>query len=170
MTEFTLEKWDMKYAEDVAFHANNFNVAKNLRNVFPYPYKLSDAEEYIRICMENDEINQCTRAIVVDGHAVGSIGFFLQDDVYEKNAEIGYWLGEAFWKQGIMSRAVKELCDYGFSHYDIVRIYAEPYAYNQGSRRCLEKAGFQLEGILKKNVYKNGEFFDSCIYGLVKEG
>lgn len=170
MTKFTLEKWGMKYAEDIAFHANNPRVAKNLRNAFPNPYTLADAEWYINDCIEKGDEKQCTRAIVVDGHAVGSIGFFLQGDVYEKNAEIGYWLGEACWKQGIMSRAVKELCDYGFAHYDIVRIYAEPFDYNQGSRRCLEKAGFQLEGILRKNAYKNGEFFDSCVYGLLKEG
>lgn len=45
---------------------------------------------------------QCTRAVVVNGEAVGSIGIFLKDDVYCKSSEIGYWLGEPF--------GAKELC------------------------------------------------------------
>ena len=56
-----------------------------------------------------------------------------------------------------------------FSRFDIARIYAEPFAANIGSRRVLEKAGFQLEGLLRNSVYKNGVLQDSCIYALLKE-
>jgi len=85
-----------------------------------------------------------------------------------KNAEIAYWLGEPFWDRGIMSEAIKQLCRTAFEQYDISRIFAEPYAQNIGSRKALEKAGFVLEGIMKKGVYKNGSFFDYCMYALVK--
>ena len=168
MTEFTLQKWDLKYADDVVKNANNPAVAANLRNAFPCPYTYEAAVGYIKFCSENDEEKQCTRAIVVDGHAVGSIGFFIQDDVYEKNAEVGYWLGENYWRQGIMSEALKRICAFGFENYDIERIYAEPFADNKGSRGVLEKAGFTLEGELRRNVLKNGVFHNSCIYGLLK--
>ena len=67
-----------------------------------------------------------------------------------------------------MSEAIKQLCRTAFEQYDIVRIFAEPYAQNIGSRKALEKAGFVLEGIMKKGVYKNGNFFDYCMYALVK--
>jgi [ribosomal protein S5]-alanine N-acetyltransferase len=87
---------------------------------------------------------------------------------YCKSAELSYWLGEPFWGRGVISKAIKEICETAFSQYDIVRIFAEPYAYNTGSRKALEKAGFILEGVLKKNVYKNGEFYDSCVYALFK--
>ncbi|MDY0130935.1 MAG: GNAT family protein, partial [Methanosarcina vacuolata] len=76
--------------------------------------------------------------------------------------------GEPFWGRGIMSEAIKQLCRAAFEQYDIVRIFAEPYAQNIGSRKALEKAGFVLEGIMKKGVYKNSSFFDYCIYALVK--
>ena len=52
---------------------------------------------------------------------------------------------------------------------DIVRIHAEAFARNAASRRVLEKAGFALEGTLRRSVYKNGEMLDSCIYALVRE-
>ena len=168
MTEFTLEKWDLKYADDVVKNADNPAVASNLRNVFPCPYTCEDAVGYIKFCSGNNETKQCTRAIVINGHAVGSIGFFIQHDVYEKNAEVGYWLGEDYWKQGIMSEALKRICAFGFDNYDIERIYAEPFADNKGSRGVLEKAGFILEGELRRNVLKNGVFHNSCIYGHLK--
>jgi len=140
-----------------------------LRNVFPFPYTYEHAEWYVKKCIEKGEVNQLCRAIVVNGEAVGSIGVFVREDVYCKTAEVGYWLGEPFWNNGLMSEAVKQLCDEAFKTFDIIRIFAEPFAYNIGSRRTLEKAGFVLEGIMKKSVYKRGEIFDSCMYALIKE-
>ncbi|AKB32359.1 Ribosomal-protein-L7p-serine acetyltransferase [Methanosarcina siciliae HI350] len=99
---------------------------------------------------------------------MGCIAIFSKNDVYCKSAEIAYWLGEPLWGRGIMSRAIKELCKTAFEQYDTVRIFAEPYAHNIGSRKALEKAGFVLEGTMKKSVYKNGRLFDSCMYALVK--
>ena len=68
-----------------------------------------------------------------------------------------------------MTEAIKQICEIVFEKYDIVRIFAEPYANNMESRRVLEKAGFQLEGILRKSVYKNGQLMDSCMYSLIKD-
>lgn len=107
-------------------------------------------------------------AIVVDGHAVGSIGIFCGSDVYEKSGELGYWLAEEYWGQGIMTEAVKRICREAFEKFDIVRIYAEPYAYNIGSRSVLEKAGFSLEGTMKRAVCKWEKIYDCCIYALLK--
>lgn len=167
--KFELRKWNLEDSQDVAHYANNKKIAANLRNVFPYPYTLADAEGYIRSCVENSEERQICRAIVVDGHVAGSVGIFCGTDVYEKSAELGYWLAEEFWGNGIMTEAVKQLCQEAFAKFDIIRIYAEPFAYNTGSRRVLEKAGFSLEGIMKKGVFKNGQIQDYCMYALLKD-
>ncbi len=167
--EFELRKWNLADSQDVAHYANNKKIAANLRNVFPYPYTLADAEGYIRSCVENSEERQICRAIVVNGRAAGSVGIFCGTDVYEKSAELGYWLAEEFWGNGIMTGAVKQLCQEAFDKFDIIRIYAEPFAYNIGSRRVLEKAGFSLEGIMKKGVFKNGQIQDYCMYALLKD-
>lgn len=167
--EFELRKWNLADSQDIAHYANNKKIAANLRNVFPYPYTLADAEGYIRSCVENSEERQICRAIVVNGRAAGSVGIFCGTDVYEKSAELGYWLAEEFWGNGIMAEAVKQLCQEAFDRFDIIRIYAEPFAYNTGSRRVLEKAGFSLEGIMKKGAYKNGQIHDYCMYALLKD-
>lgn len=165
---FELQKWKLEYIADVAWYADNEKIAANLRNVFPYPYTRQDAENYVRSCAENTEERQLCRAIVAEGHAIGSIGVFCGSDVYEKSAELGYWLAEDFWGKGIMTEAVRRICREAFAAFDIVRIYAEPFAHNAGSRGVLEKAGFTLEGIMRKGVFKNGELCDYCMYSLLK--
>ncbi len=119
--------------------------------------------------MENHEEKSICRAIVVNGHAVGSIGIFCGTDVYEKSGELGYWLAEEFWNKGIMTRAVRRISKEAFEKFDIMRIFAEPYADNAGSRKVLEKAGFGLEGVMRNGVYKNGQVRDYCMYALLKE-
>ena len=166
--EFKLENWKEEHIKDVAECANNINIANNLRNVFPFPYTYEDAEGYIKSCIENEGNNQLCRAIVIGGKAVGSVGIFVKDDVYSKSAELGYWLAEEYWRKGIMSSAVAQICKQAFERFDICRIFAEPFSCNKGSRGVLEKNGFVLEGIMKNGVYKNGKLLDYCMYALLK--
>ncbi len=161
-----LRPWTMADAPMLQIYANNPQIAANLRDGFPHPYNLEDAKAFIAAAAQGKD--QYIAAIEVDGKAVGSIGIFLKGDIYRKSVEIGYWLAEPFWGQGIMSEAVRQIVAYAFAHYDIVRVYAEPFAHNAASRRVLEKSGFVLEGILQKNAIKNGQLIDSCIYGLVR--
>jgi ribosomal-protein-alanine N-acetyltransferase len=167
--DFLLRRWNEEDVESLAKYADNLAIAQNLRNIFPSPYTEEDALWYINDILNKGEERQCLRAIEINGEAVGNIGVFLMDDVYCKSAELGYWLGEPFWGHGIMSRAIHELCSYTFDHYEIIRIFAKPFAHNIASRRALEKSDFELEGILRKSVYKNGKIYDSCIYALTRK-
>lgn len=165
---FTLRRWQENDVESVAKYANNKKIADNLRNVFPYPYTQEDACGYIMAMIAAGDSRQYACAIDVDGDAVGSIGVFLEDDIYCKNAELGYWLAEPYWGRGIMSEAIVRITNEAFNRYDIFRIHAEPFAHNIGSRRALEKAGFVLEGTFKKRIFKNSMVFDSCMYGITR--
>ena len=167
--DFILRPWKMEDVDDVLRYANNDKIARNLRNVFPYPYIRTDAENFVNSCLEADETRQLFRAIEADGHAVGSVALCLGSDVYCMTAELGYWLAEEFWGRGIMTQAVRLICREGFSRWDIQRIYAEPFAHNAGSRRVLEKAGFSLEGVMRRGVYKRGQVCDHCMYALLRE-
>lgn len=104
----------------------------------------------------------------MDGKAVGSIGVFVMDDVYEKSAELGYWLAEEYWGKGIMTEAVKNICREAYDKFDIVRIFAEPFEHNKASRKVLEKAGFTCEGIMRDGVFKNGKVYSYYMYSLLK--
>ena len=160
--DFILRTWHKSDIDSVAKYANNKKIADNLRNAFPWPYTYEDARGYVTSCIEAGETRQCTRAIDVDGEAVGSIGIFLEEDVYCKNAEIGYWLAEPFWGRGIMSAAIRQLTEDAFEHYDLARIHAEPFAHNQGSRRALEKAATHWRGSLKTASLKILKFLTAA--------
>lgn len=167
--EFLLRPWRMEDAADVARFADNPRVAANLRDVFPHPYGLEDAESFLRSCLRQEGQGQIARAIEVAGRAAGSVALFIGQDVYRRSAELGYWLAEDYWGRGIMTRAVIQLCREGFSAFELDRIYAEPFAANAGSRRVLEKAGFVCEGIMRSAVFKNGKTQDYCMYALLRE-
>jgi RimJ/RimL family protein N-acetyltransferase len=158
-------KWKPGDEDSLTKNANNYKIWKNVRNRMPYPYTLSDAINWIG---QNQYLDPVTHfAIVVDGKAVGAVGFEMKEDIYSKNAEVGYWLGEEYWGNGISTKALEWIVKYIFSQTDIHRIYASVFIDNLASRRVLEKAGFILEAVHKQAVFKEGKFMDECIYSLI---
>jgi ribosomal-protein-alanine N-acetyltransferase len=113
---------------------------------------------------------ETTFAIATATEAIGCIGLRLGSDIHRKTAELGYWLGEPFWDQGIMSEGVAGFTRNAFETYDLTRIYAEPFASSRASARVLEKAGFNCEGQLFANVIKDGRIQDSLLYARLREG
>ncbi len=124
--------------------------------------------EYITAMLSADENETFAFAITIDDKVIGSIGAFRQGNIHRRTAELGYYLAEDNWGKGIMTQAVKQICNYVFDKSDVIRIYAEPFAYNTASCRVLEKAGFQYEGTLRKNAVKNGRVVDMKMYALLK--
>jgi ribosomal-protein-alanine N-acetyltransferase len=162
-----LRSWDKSDAQRLATIAGNKKIYDNLRDAFPHPYTVSDAEKFI-VAAQQDDTPALLLAIELNGLVVGSIGASFKDDVYRLNAEIGYFVAEEYWGLGVATKALHALVPFLFKNYAITRIYAEPFAWNSASRRALEKAGFRLEAILKGNVIKNGVIGDSCIYAILK--
>lgn len=163
-----LRSWNKNDIIPLTKIADNPWVAMQLRDGFPNPYTTDDAEKWIDVVIEIPG-QQRFFCIEVEGDVAGSIGIVLKSDVYRLNAEIGYFLGEPYWGKGVMTECVKALIPYIFEHFNIRRIYAEPYARNIASRRVLEKLSFRCEAVFRKNVIKNGIMQDSCIYALLKE-
>ena len=164
---FLIREWRRGDEESLVRHANNPKVVRTLRDRFPHPYTRADADLWIAHASAEDPITNF--ALVVDGQAVGGIGFMRQDDVSRRSVEIGYWLGEAYWGRGIATAAVCALSDYIFASFDVCRIYASVFDTNGASIRVLEKAGFVCEGRQRRAVTKNGETLDSLMYARVKE-
>jgi RimJ/RimL family protein N-acetyltransferase len=148
-------------------HASNRKIWINLRDRFPHPYTLEDADAWIRLVADQDPPTQC--AIEVGGELAGGIGLTLQDDVHRRSAEMGYWLGEPFWGRGIMSEAVLAFTSYAFATFDLCRVYATVFEWNPASARILEKAGYVLEGRLRKSVIKDGRTIDQLLYACIRE-
>lgn len=165
----TIREWRLEDKNDLATMLNNKNILNNLRDGLPYPYTINDAEEYITAMLSADKTKTFAFAIVVNDIVVGSIGVFRCDNIHSLTAEMGYYIGEPYWGKGLGTSAVKQICKFIFEHTNIIRIFAEPFAYNIASCRVLEKAGFQLEGILHSNAVKNGNVIDMKMYASIKD-
>ena len=163
-----IRKWELSDAKDLATALSNKKVQDNLRDGLPYPYTEQDGKEFISAMLSADENETFAFAIMVDDKVVGSIGIFRQGNIHSQTAELGYYIAEEYWGKGIMTEVVKQICEYVFGDSDIIRIYAEPFAYNIASCRVLEKVGFQYEGTLRSNAVKNGRVIDMEMYSLLK--
>lgn len=163
-----IRKWKLSDAKDLAAALSNRKIQDNLRDGLPYPYTEQDGVDYISAMLSADENETFAFAITVDDKAVGSIGVFRQGNIHRQTGELGYYIAEEYWGKGIMTEAVIQTCEYVFEKSDIIRIYAEPFAYNGASCRVLEKAGFQYEGTLRSNAVKNGKVIDMKMYSLLK--
>jgi len=166
--DFILRPWAIEDAENLAWFANNKNVSRYMMNRFPRPYTLENAYEFI--AHANSESPPSLLAISIEGIAVGGIGLHRQSDISIMNAELGYWLGEAYWGKGIMTDAVIRMIEYGFINFDFNRIFARPFGSNLASQKVLEKAGFILEARFYGTFLKDGIFEDELVYAVRRMG
>ena len=165
--KYMLRAWRKEDLNNLVKYANNWDVAKNMTDKFPFPYTEEKGKAFIDFATKDDPTH--VFAIDVDGQSVGGIGIHPQDDIHKRNAELGYWLAEPFWGLGIISDAIKEMVNFAFETYEIDRVFARPFGTNIASQRVLEKNGFILEGKFEKVLVKNGELLDELIYSIRRE-
>jgi len=165
---FTLRPFRRPDAESLERNINNPQVARRVSNI-PYPYTAGHARAWIDLMeKERARLPHAQRidfVIDIDGEVAGSVAFINIDG---HKAQVSYWLGESYWGRGIVTTAVKELVKFGFETLELVRIYAYTYHHNKASMKVLEKAGFEFEGVHKKEWLKDGTFYDSHFYAIVK--
>ena len=145
-------------------HLNNPNVTKFLSSRLPSPYTEVDAIYWVE---EGHKQGAISYAIECDGVFCGAVGIYLQEDNTE--AEIGYWLGEAFWGSSIASRAIFQLCERIFTTTEIRRIYNPVTELNVRSIRVMEKCGFIKVAELNDSVFHEGVYVDEWVYEKVKK-
>ncbi len=162
--DFKLRKWNENDLNSLLKYADNWEIAKNLTDLFPHPYTKEDGIKFIERAMKADPTR--VFAIEINGEASGAIGIHPKDDIFRKNAELGYWLAEPFWGNGIITKVIKEMVDYSFRNFDIDRIFATPFGSNIGSQKALEKCGFKLEARFEKTIIKKGNYEDELVYAI----
>jgi ribosomal-protein-alanine N-acetyltransferase len=166
LSKCTIRPWTESDAASLARHANNRHVSMHLRDRFPFPYELEQAQAFLgRITTQSPPT---VWAIEVDGEAIGGIGIEPGTDVERVSAEIGYWLGEAFWGRGIATEAVSAVTVEAFKRFEITRLYAMAFADHAASLRVLEKAGYSREGHLRQSAIKDGKIRDQLLFAAYK--
>lgn len=134
----------------------------------PYPYTDDHAAYFIDMAnKEEEEGHGIFRGIEVDGRLVGVISAEGKQDVYSRDAEVGYYLDPEYQGKGIMAEALKELSSICFdSGYEC--LVAKACLPNVASIKTLLKAGFGYVGTIKGYVVKAGRRMDICLFSLNK--
>lgn len=159
----TLKKWTPAMKQEL-MNICNLVDRSYLSNRMPYPYTDESADWWLGMVSEHDGKDGVFRAIMVDGIVAGNISVEQKSDVYCKDGELGYLLLTDYWSKGIMTEAVRQICEIAFSELDIIRITGLVYAPNVASQRVLEKNDFVREGIQKNAVFKDGQIYDLLLY------
>jgi RimJ/RimL family protein N-acetyltransferase len=160
-----VRSWQASDIPSLVEQANNRKIWRNLRDHFPHPYTAADGRRFLKTVRGNTP--ETMFAIAVGRRAIGSIGYVLQRDVERVSAEIGYWIGEAYWGRGIATDALIAMTSYAIERHGLTRMFALPFAWNAASCRVLEKAGYTLQARLRRGAIKDGEITDQLLYDYV---
>lgn len=164
--EFKLRRPRKKDLEEYNKNKNDKAVDKGFFS-FKYPYSKKQAKKDLDKLIKNNKRKvQDVFIIEIKGKTIGEIG--LTEIVPKLKAKIHYWLGKEYRGRGITTKAVKKIVIYGFKKYKLRRIFGRVRKDNKASQKVLEKAGFKLEGILRKNFLKHGKYIDDMMYARVK--
>jgi [ribosomal protein S5]-alanine N-acetyltransferase len=131
----------------------------------PHPYTEQDARAFLVLAQEPGRIWLAT-TLRSDGRQIGGIGLCI--DEQHQHAELGYWLGVAYWGQGYATEAAREMLRYGFEDLHLHRIVAYHFKQNPASGRILQKLGMRYEGSQREHFRKWDQFVDSELYGILR--
>lgn len=131
----------------VAELANNRKIAEMTANL-PFPYRPSHAHAFVETLGATPDAT--TFALLLKGgegqlEFIGMCGFARRPT--EIAPELGYWVGEPYWGQGLATEAARAVIDYAFSETAIDVLSGAARVVNPASRRVLEKCGFQWCGV-----------------------
>ena len=131
-----------------------------------HPYTEQDARAFLALAQEPGKIWLAT-TLRSDGRQIGGVGLRVEDP--HQHAELGYWLGVPYWRQGYATEAAGEMLRYGFVDLGLHRIFASHFRHNPASGRILVKLGMRYEGCQREHLRKGDQFVDSELYGVLRQ-
>lgn len=152
--------------EDLEFLTNNINhpkVGKNVAAVFK-PRNKQQQKQFFEDVISSDE---GTHLAISKNEEIKGIATLNPEDNW--NAKIGLWITKEAQGEGYGTEAASKLIKYAFDQLNYHRIYARTLDTNKASQKLWEKHGFQKEGELREHIYRDGEYHNLILYGLLKE-
>lgn len=158
--------------EDAKGYFNCQQDKESKKGFMSVPKTIEQAKDEVRQKIEQygkkKPSNECF-AIIINGEFAGYVEI---NELYQRWKEhkgnIGYCVDKKFRGRGIATKAVKIITNYAFKKYKLKRMTGWCRTFNKASARVLEKAGYKLEGILRKNKFKDGKYLDDMIWARIR--
>ena len=146
-----LREWEPTWASD---HFSR----KAFRNRVYWAHRAREEGRALALFLLRREDSRLLGAITLDSIRRGP----------SQSAQVGYWIGEDFARQGYMSEALAAVVDYAFTALDLSRIEAACLPENAASRGLLERAGFMYEGVAQSYLQINGRWRNHVLYASLR--
>jgi len=160
-----IEKADI---DEIMKWVNDREVMDNL--IIRYPVSRYQEEKWMEKALEDSNPRNKVFAIETkDGVYLGGIGLH-RIDWENSNAEVGIVIGKKeYWNKGYGSDSMMTLLKFAFNRMNLHRVYLKVYDFNVRGIKSYEKCGFRREGVLRHDLYINGDYHDSIIMGVLKD-
>jgi len=155
-------------AEDIFEYASNPEVSRFVG--WEAHKTIQDSRDFLNKVLgkyANYEVAEWAVVYKQENKVIGTCGY-LHWGFEQARAEIGYVLGREYWNQGLTTEAVREVIRFGFAAMQLNRIQAICEVDNIASGRVLEKAGMQLEGILRQYIQYKDKPLDMKMYSVIR--
>jgi len=121
-----------------------------------------------QVARDDDSRASFVIALPDDSRAVGEVVINEIDrDNNSANIRIAMF-GDEDVNKGFGTEAMRLMVDYGFKNLRLHRISLGVYAFNPRAIRAYEKVGFKQEGVLRDDLYWDGEYYDSIIMSILE--
>ena len=144
----------------------------NRKNMISYDKTISETERSIKENILEYKKKKPEKELFIIEFKDSPTGYISIHDLNkpkkEHSAVISYAIHPKYRGRGITTGAIKIIADYSFKKYKLKRLCARCRTFNKASARVLEKAGFKLEGIHKKELKKGNKYLDNMYYAIVK--
>src|SRR5215813_4851945 len=113
-----------------------------------------------------------TWAVFMDGSLCGIfslIGLVRKHRALTYNkAELAYWVGQEYQRQGIMTEAGRRVMQFAFSELKLHKLFVSHFSDNLASEKLIKRLGFRYVGEQLEEFQKNGEWHNHKLYELLE--
>lgn len=150
-------------------YMNDPDVVPNLNPGIPYPMTLQREKAWFE--SQKDLKDQYNFAIETldEGVYIGGCGINMID---WKNsvAVVGIFIGHKDYRsKGYGTDAMKVLISFIFDQMNINKVQLDVYSFNERAIKSYKKSGFVEEGRIRQRIFRNGQYHDELVMGILRE-
>ncbi len=163
-----LTAFEKEYVDIALKYVNDYDTSSNLVSAIPFPLRHDDELKFY------EKINPFSKGeynfAILKKDTKEYIGGCGINEVDWKNSfcTVGIFLGKPFWNKGYGTDAMRTLVDFIFNEMSLNKIRLFVFEFNKRAVRSYEKSGFKVEGILRKQIFRNGKFYDVYAMGILR--